>query len=197
MRRLLPVLAVLLVTIAGVAGASALAPSGDTGPHDPEPSNADVEPDGNRPATYRLADDPDGGLGWGLRIYRSATGKTCPNAGRVDGEGRFGRSGDDGRLVELPAAPDGACADLREHPVALAIRRYAGQAGQPARGLVFGVVADASTEVLLRCDGRGDQRLDTSRRGAFLAVSEDGAWTGCSLTVTPASGDERTYALDG
>jgi hypothetical protein len=192
MRRFLPSLLVLLAACAGVAGGTVLVPTSRD-----QVDNADLEPGDGAPRVYRIAEDPSGREpGWGVRVYESGTGLGCVSAGRVDDAGRFGRVDADGRLVELPSAPDGACADLAKHPLALSIRRYASRAGQPARGVVYGVVAREGTAVELDCGEGRQSRLDTGRGGAFLAVDTDPRLTGCSLTVTPPGGDARSYELD-
>ncbi|HEX8085244.1 MAG TPA: hypothetical protein VF529_13210 [Solirubrobacteraceae bacterium] len=192
MRRLLPSLLVLLAASAGVAGGTVLVPTSRD-----EVDNADLEPGDRAPRVYRIAEDPSGREpGWGVRVYESGTGLGCVSAGRVDDAGRFGRVDAEGRLIELPSAPDGACADLAKHPLALSIRRYASRAGQPARGVVYGVVARPETVVELDCGEGGRRALDTRPGGAFLAVDADPTLTGCVLTVTPRDGDARSYELD-
>jgi hypothetical protein len=199
MRRLVPVLLVLLATCAGVAAASALVPAGhDHAREAADAGSAGHEPNDDRARVYRLADDPGGREpGWGVRVYESTTGRTCLSAGRVDAQGRFGRAGDDGRLVELPPAPDGACADLGRHPLALSVRQYPARGGHPARAVVYGAVARADTVVELRCEGGPPRRLSTAEGRTFLAVAAGVRLDGCTLTVTPAGGDARSYPLGG
>lgn len=191
MRRLGLSVSLLLAALGGVAAASALMPARDAA----RSSSASVEPGGSFVTVHALADDPDGGPRWGVRIYESEDGATCPNAGRVE-EGRFGRAGARGEHVPLPVAADGACADLTVAPLALAVQRHPARPGQGERGVVFGVVSRRVTQ-LTYTTPEGERTLATTRDGAFLAVEPDAQMTGASLTVTTSDGRRTTYRLDG
>jgi hypothetical protein len=192
MRRLGLLLLMLGAMVGGVAAASAV--TADDGPAHPDPTSEDLEPDGFPPAVHALADDPDGGPRWGVRVYRGRTGLTCANAGRVE-ERRFGRVGAAGRHVPLPVAADGACADLGTDDLAFAVQRYPARPGQDERAVVFGVATDAVRDVVLRTPA-GDRPLRRARDGAFLGVEPSADVTDLALVVTTGEGETRTYPLD-
>src|SRR4051794_33444712 len=100
MRRLMIAAAVLLSIGAGVGAASALVPQSSDEPND---DPAKYQPDGGPVAVHALADDPAGGPAWGVRVYRSRTGLTCPEAGRVQ-DGLFGRDDGNEGFTALPLA---------------------------------------------------------------------------------------------
>ncbi|HEX2085963.1 MAG TPA: hypothetical protein VHF89_09800 [Solirubrobacteraceae bacterium] len=189
MRRLALILSVVAATAAGVAAASAITAPDETAPTGPR----SLDPDG-RPAVHALADDPDGGPRWGVRLYRTREGLTCPNAGRVE-DGRFGRVGARGEHIPLPPSADGACADLATAPLALAIHRYPNRPGQRERGVVFGAVSERVSSLRYRSP-TADRVLPTTRDGAFLAVEPDARMRDATLIVETGDGRTKTYRLD-
>jgi hypothetical protein len=98
--------------LVGVAGAvSFLLPEGDPVPQAPpeqRESLPEMDPGSSRLVSVR-ADDPEGGLPWGLAIARSTSGHTfCAQVGRVQNQrlGVIGRDGtftDDGKFHPLSA----------------------------------------------------------------------------------------------
>ncbi|HEX8122581.1 MAG TPA: hypothetical protein VF549_15080 [Solirubrobacteraceae bacterium] len=191
----MPRLGLLLLMLASMVGgvAAASAVTSDDAPVHPNPTSEDLEPDGFPPAVHALADDPDGGPRWGVRVYRGTTGMTCANAGRVE-DGRFGRVDAAGDHVPLPAAADGACADLGTAGLAFAAQRYPARPGQAERAVVFGVATDAVREVVLRTPA-GDRPLRRARDGAFLGVEPSADVADLALVVTTTEGETRTYPL--
>src|SRR5215218_1371214 len=106
-RRLGLGLATLLAAIAGVASASALtSSSGNDTLNGPEL----VQPDGTGASVPVTTTDPDGGVAWAVRVYRSQAGLTCPEAGRTK-DGNFGQVYSDGEFHVLDIEAAGSCAD--------------------------------------------------------------------------------------
>jgi hypothetical protein len=133
-----------------------------------------VEPDNGPAVLHGSSEDPDNGLRWTLRVYRSLTGQTCAEAGRTAG-GEFGRAGDHGQLVRLPLEPAGACADLAVAPLSVALNLYAARPGQPERSVAFGVLGpDVASMRLVMPDGTSsgvgidDRAFVVARRGDTL-----------------------------
>ena len=104
--------AVIAATAAVVAGCGVAAAATGTfpigKPIKPRPANR-TGPAAEQPvrgsgqvAAIRTA-DPDGGPPWGVREFRTATGRSCLQAGRVV-NGRLGLIGDDGAFHEVPLA---------------------------------------------------------------------------------------------
>lgn len=111
-RRLTPLVATVLVLVAG--GAAALAASGvltgtpvkPTGPLSPSAGSGIPARGGSQLLSLRVA-DPAGGLPWGMRIVHTTRGYVCLQIGRLhDGQlGELGTDGafhDDGRFHPLP-----------------------------------------------------------------------------------------------
>jgi hypothetical protein len=185
---------VLLAAALGVAAASALVPEpGDDTPGGPET----LQPDGGAVAVHALAPDPVGGPDWGVRVYTSVAGWTCPEAGRVD-DGTFGAVDENGDLQELTVQASGACSDLGDDPgeVAFAVNRYAAREGQGARTVLFGVASDGVASLTYRVSGEDDEPIETAPDGSFLVVVAGVEPTGAELAVTGTDDETTTYPLD-
>lgn len=190
-RRLVFTLALLAAIAAGVASASAI--TAQLGP-DVAASPADVKPDGSGARVPVSVADPDGGRpAFALRVYRSASGLTCPEVGRTQ-DGAYGQLDAGGEFKALPPDPAGSCVDLGKSPVGFAINHYTPRnAKLPARAAIFGVTTSAVTAVALTT-------ADVSRPvkitgGGFLTVVRDDALAGASLDVTLSDGTTTSYPL--
>jgi hypothetical protein len=188
-RRLGLGLAILLAVAAGVASASALtSSSGDDTPRGPEL----VQPDGSGARVPVTTPDPDGGVAWAVRVYRSQAGLTCPEAGRIK-DGNFGQVYGDGEFHVLDIEAAGSCADLAQAPMSLAVNHYPASGKLPARAVIFGVVTAKVTAVTL-ASAAGSREL-TIKGDAFIAVTREDALQGTSLRATLGDGSTKSYAL--
>ncbi|MET0603988.1 MAG: hypothetical protein ABW167_18535 [Baekduia sp.] len=189
MRRLGLGLAILLAVVAGVASASALTSSGgnDT-PLGPEA----VQPDGRGASVPVTTADPDGGVAWAVRVYRSQAGLTCPEAGRTK-DGNFGQVYSDGEFHVLDIEAAGSCADLAKAPMSLAVNHYPASGERPARAVIFGVVTPKVTAITLA--GATGSRPLAIKGDAFIAVTREDALQGTTLAATLADGSTKSYAL--
>jgi hypothetical protein len=189
MRRLGIGLAAVLAIAAGVASASALtSSSGSDTLNGPEA----VQPDGHGASLPVIVADPDGGAAWAVRVYRSQTGLTCPEAGRTK-DGNFGQVGSDGAFRALDIQAAGSCADLAKAPMSLAVNHYPASSGLPARAVIFGVVTPKITGITLA--GATGSRALAVKGNAFVAVTREDALQGTSLEATLADGSTKSYAL--
>lgn len=190
MRRLLIVLALALATIGGVAAASIIVPQ----PGDETTGGPDaVQPDGTPATIDALAADPSGGPRWGVRVYRSRAGLTCPEPGRVQ-EGAFGPVDAEGKVRARPVQASGACVDLSAaDPIGFAIATFRARAGQGARAVLFGVAP--GVQDLRYVTPSGDRRLPRAPDGAFMVVEAGFGLAGTALVVVPADSGERRYSL--
>ena len=188
-RRLGLGLATLLAVAAGVASASALTASGgnDT-PLGPEA----VQPDGSGARVPVTTADPDGGVAWAVRVYRSQAGLTCPEAGRTE-NGNFGQVYSDGDFHVLDIEAAGSCADLAKAPMSLAVNHYPATDTLPARAVIFGVITPKITGIALA--GAAGSRALTIKGDAFIAVTREDALQGTSLNATLSDGSTKSYAL--
>jgi hypothetical protein len=188
-RRLGLGLATLLAVAAGVASASALSSSsGSDTLNGPEA----VQPDGSGASVPVTTADPDGGVAWAVRVYRSQAGLTCPEAGRTK-NGNFGQVYDDGDFHVLDIAAAGSCADLAKAPMSLAVNHYPPSGKLPARAVIFGVVTPKVTGITLS-DTAGSQAV-AIKDDAFIVVTRDDALQGASLKATLGDGSTKSYAL--
>jgi hypothetical protein len=188
-RRLGLGVAILLAVVAGVASASALtSSSGSDTLNGPEL----VQPDGSGASVPVSATDPDGGVAWAVRVYRSQAGLTCPEAGRTK-DGNFGQvySDDDFHVVDIEAA--GSCADLAKAPMSLAVNHYPPNGKLPARAVIFGVVTSKVTGITLT--SAAGSRAVTIKGDAFIVVTREDALLGTSLDAVLSDGSTKSYAL--
>ena len=181
--------AIVFAASAGIASASALVP--DAGPELGGPDT--LQPDGGPTTVAATRQDPGGGLDWAVRVYRSKTGQTCPEVGRLSG-GRFGESAGAGRFTPVPVTASGSCGDVERNVAAFAVNTYAASSAQGARVAIFGVVAPSVDSVTLRSpDGAQLLALD---RGAFLVVRAETDLSGSTLDIAAAGGKRSSYPLD-
>jgi hypothetical protein len=117
-----------------------------------------------RPLAAASVADPKGGLRWGLRIYRSASGRTCVTVGRVfDGRLGFPRPG---QFKEIPAGYAGVCGRFREAHIVLAGRQSA-----DGSHVVYGAVDRSVRRLhLLRDSTGGTAEVPIAADGSFLVV---------------------------
>jgi hypothetical protein len=189
MRRIGLGLATLLAIAAGVASASALtSTSGSDTVNGPEA----VQPDGRGASLPITVGDPDGGIAWGVRVYRSQAGLTCPEAGRTK-DGNFGQVDGDGNFRPLDIEAAGSCADLAKAPMALAVNHYPAAGKLPARAVIFGVAT--ATVAGMTLTTTASARPLPLRSGAFIAVVRDDALAGATLEATLGDGTTKSYAL--
>jgi hypothetical protein len=188
-RRLGLGLATLLAVAAGVASASALTSSGgnDT-PLGPEA----VQPDGRGASLPVTAADPDGGVAWAVRVYRSQAGLTCPEAGRTK-DGNFGQVYTDGDFHVLDIEAAGSCADLAKAPMSLAVNHYPPSGKLPARAVIFGVITPKVTGIAL--SSAAGSHAVAINGDAFIVVTREDALLGTSLDATLSDGSTKSYAL--
>jgi hypothetical protein len=188
-RRLGLGLATLLAVAAGVASASALTSSGgnDT-PLGPE----SVQPDGRGASVPVTAADPDGGVAWAVRVYRSQAGLTCPEAGRTK-DGNFGQVYSDGDFHVLDIEAAGSCADLAKAPMSLAVNHYPPSGKLPARAVIFGVVTPKVVSITL--SSAAGSRAVAIKGDAFIVVTREDALQGTSLDATLSDGSTKSYTL--
>jgi hypothetical protein len=181
--------AIILATLAGVAGASIVIPSGADTLGGPDR----VQPDGNGATVSRGESDPGGGPRWAVRVYRSRTGAVCPEAGRFDGA-RFGRADASGRVTVLPISASGSCTDLTNVPYALVVNRYPAADGQGERTVVFGVATHKVRAIALTT-GDGTRAVDIAPNGAFIAIEPTLDTSGDTVTVTADDGSTTEQSL--
>lgn len=198
LRRVKFLMALIAAVVVGVAGASAVL--GSTTP-DPGADAAALEPDGTGAAIVTTAADPDAGAArgaatpprWAVRVYRSQSGASCPEANRTVG-GDFGRVDGDGSFVPLPLGATGECADLSaDHPYELVVRHFPANDERGARAIVFGVVSSAVSSITMTVDGTA-QSVPIAN-GAYLGAIADEDAAATSVTFTLANGTQQVQAL--
>lgn len=189
-RRLGLVLALVIAVIAGVASASAL--TGGQGADTLQGPDA-VQPDGSGASMPATTADPDGRAAYAVRVYRSRTGLTCPEAGRTK-DGNFGQVDGDGDFHSLDIQAAGSCADLNDAPMSLAVNHYPAQGKIPSRAVLFGVTTAKVTGLRLTLPAGISRpvRIDGS---AFIAVVREEALEGATLDATLSDGSTKSYAL--
>ncbi len=188
-RRLGLGLATLLAVAAGVASASALT---DSSGNDTRNGPELVQPDGSGASLPVTAADPDGGVAWAVRVYRSQAGLTCPEAGRTK-DGNFGQVYGDGDFHVLDIEAAGSCADLTKAPMSLAVNHYPPNGKLPARAVIFGVITAKVTRLTLST--ASGSRTVATKGDAFIVVTREDALQGTSLNATLGDGSTKSYAL--
>jgi hypothetical protein len=196
LRRVRFLAALAAAVVLGVAGAStvmgAVAPA-------PSPGPADLEPDGSGATVAATASDPVASRGgaqaprWAVRVYRSESGLTCPDANRTVG-GAFGRVDGDGAFHALPLEASGECVALTAaNPYELVVRHYPADDQRGARAVAFGVVTGAVSSIAMSADGTvSDVPIDG---GAYVAAMADEDAATTTMTFTLTDGSRETHAL--
>jgi hypothetical protein len=183
--RMLVVVAVSIT--AGVASASAVIPQGGDSGGGPD----SLTPDASPASVESTTPDPAGGPDWAVRVYRSLTGETCPEAGRTSG-GQFGRI-EAGRFTVLPVEPSGSCSDLGANLAAFAVNRYPATPDEGARIAIFGVASPHVQTVALKT-GASEQPLALDNR-SFLVVRAATTLDGLALVFTTDAGASVEHQL--
>jgi hypothetical protein len=188
MRRIGFVLAVAAAIVAGVASASAVVGGASTTTNGPDA----IQPDGRGSRLPATTADPDGRASWGVRIYQSKTGLTCPEAGRTR-NGAFGRIDNDNTFTPLDLEAAGSCADLSREPLSLAINHFPAKGKIPARAVIFGATTSQVSGLVVQS---GDERRPVPIAGnAYITVAREDALPGGRLLATLADGSVKAYDL--
>jgi hypothetical protein len=186
---LAPVLAVAAVatgTKVFTGDGGALRPDA-RGNRDPE-GQRDLTPSG-RALAAASATDPKGGLPWGLRIYRSASGRTCVTVGRVlNGRLGFARPG---QFREIPAGYAGVCGRFREAHIVLAGRQSA-----DGSHVVYGAVDRSVRRLHLQRSGTGTAEVPIASDGTFLVVRHGSKAFRHQLLIVDGASKRVTIPLD-
>ncbi len=185
-------LAMVAFAFAGFVGATALVPTSDL----PAPSQLAYEPDAAGVSVVIATPDPSASMPWGVRTYRSMTGLTCFNDGRLQGrveggefgqvdpddgefhperlsEARFGQvDPDTGKFYDLPSGATGGCTDLDKAPSSITVSTYPAQGLRGARAVVFGVLSRNVAAVRLEVDNE-QRRLDFNAESYIGVITPD------------------------
>lgn len=162
-RRMTYVAVAGVLAAAGAAGAASLISVGE-----PIDEAKDV-PGGLAPlpqagAIAVQADDPAGGLPWGVRVYESRSGSDCAVPGRLRGnELGFVQSG---RFRPLAGDATGSCGDLDTRPFFVATEA---SKETPVHTLVYGRARIGVRQIQL-AGPDGMRSAKPGRAGAFLFV---------------------------
>lgn len=179
---LVSLLVIVLAASAGVAAASVLL----NGTEDPG-GNSDPVP-GSASAEAR-ADDPRGGLPFGVLVWRNAAGYTCAALGRRVADRITDASG----TRDYPVESGGGCVDLAALSGDLDVRRSSEHRGQRAEPepvtVVWGLARRGITQVQVRTE-RGDRVANVTPNGAFVVVFP-GAVTSAFEAVAITNGERR------
>jgi hypothetical protein len=152
-----------------------------------------LQPDGSAAVVGARARDPGGGRAWAVRTYRSTTGQTCPEPGRLSAA-RFGTIDDRRDFAALPVRAAGTCGDLAHGGLAaFAVNRYPARPGEGARIAIFGVAAPAVRAVTL-VTPTSTRNLDLVA-GSFLAVGAEGEFASATLELTTVENRTTFYDL--
>jgi len=164
-------LAPILAVAAVATGTKVFTGDGGAVPSDrsgtPDPKGEDRLTPSARPLALARAGDPGGGAPWGLRVYRSATGRTCLAVGRVV-RGRIGLV-QSGQFKEFPGNFAGTCGRMGETHF-LAARREAADGSNVLYGAVDRTVRHLH---LLRSATGRTWEVEIADDGTFI-VARDG-----------------------
>jgi hypothetical protein len=153
-----------LLGAAVAAGAADLISTGEP-VRDASHSGSQYEPaPAGAPVLVAKARDPDRNSTWGVGIYTGANGQTCAIAGQVRGV-TLGRI-ENGRFRAYTSDSNGACGDLRRHPIFLD-RLLVG--GAHPRTIIYGRARASERTVVAESEGR-PHSAPTARGGAFVFV---------------------------
>lgn len=173
---------IVLAASAGVAAASVLL----NGTEDPG-VDSDAVP-GSASAEAR-ADDPRGGLPFGVLVWRNAAGYTCAALGRRVGDRITDASG----TRDYPVDSGGGCVDRAALSGDLDVRRSGEHRGQGSElepvTVVWGLARPGITQVAVHTE-RGSRVGSVTPRGAFVVVFS-GAVTSALEAVAIRAGERR------
>jgi hypothetical protein len=141
-----------------------------------------------------IVPDPVGGLDWAVRAYRSTSGASCVEVGRVRGD-RYGQTDASGAFHPLALDASAVCGDLTAEPVIVAVSAYTARALGEARTVLFGRAGPAVAEVLVRRrDGSIEARPRIGAAGGFLLpLAGHVAATALPVTITLDDGRRTVY----
>lgn len=186
------VVAVVASVALGAGVAAAL--RGDTAVDPMARMQTAVQPDGSGASIPATAPDPGRSrFRLAVRVYRSKTGLTCPEAARTDGS-NFGQLDGSGRFQPLGIEAAGACTDLSKQPLTAIVDRHAAVGDEPAYALVYGVVTDEVKSLTITL-ADGEARPVTIANGAYIVPTTDEDLLGSRLDWTMADGSRGTRAL--
>lgn len=143
-----------------------------------------------------IVPDPAGGRDWALRVYRSVSGASCVEVGRMSGGGRFGQEEASGTFHALALDESAVCGDLEAEPVIVAVNSYAARAQREARTVLFGRATPAVARVLVRRRDAGvEARPRIGAAGGFV-LPLAGTIAASALPVTIALENGRRVVYD-
>lgn len=191
MRRLI-ILAVAVVACIAAGASVATALRGD----DVDPMarlQREVEPDGSGASIPVTAADPSRSrYRLAVRVYRSQTGLTCPQAARTDGD-NFGQLDESGRFQKMDIAAAGACTDLTKQPLTAIVDRHPAIGDEPAYVVVYGVVSDEVQSLTITLGG-ATQPVEIAN-GAYIVPTTEQDLLGSRLDWTLTDGSSGSRAL--
>jgi hypothetical protein len=188
-RKLAILLGFVVAIVAGVAAATAIVPTqGDDTLNGPSA----LQPDGNGAAVAATAPDPGGLQRLAVRVYRSKTGLTCPEAARTDGS-NFGQVDATGKFRASDIQAAGSCIDLAKAPMSVITNNYSAVGDHPAYSVVFGVVSAKVRDVSLRISNETKNLAITN--GAYLTPVTPDELSDAAIVATLQDGSTTTYAL--
>lgn len=177
------VLLVLAAGSAGVATASVLLGDGHQAAPEAVPGSQSAE---------GRADDPRGGLPFGVLVWRDEAGRTCAALGRRAGDAIT----DAGGKREYAIGDGGGCVDRDTLAGDLDVRR-SGEHGTPqGQGfapltVIWGLARPGITEVQVRAD-RSVRFAKVTARGAFVTTFPGAITTQLDIVALSDDGGRRT-----
>jgi hypothetical protein len=189
MRKLAILLSFVVAVVGGVAAASAIIPSqGADTLNGPDA----VQPDGNGARIAAVTPDPAGHEALAVRIYRSKTGLTCPEAARTDGA-NFGQLDANDKFQPLDVEAAGSCVDLTQAPMSVITNNYGAVDKRPAYAVVFGAVSSKVATASIRL-GDSSRPVDIAG-GAYIVATNQAGLADAAVQATLTDGSTRTYPL--
>lgn len=193
-RLALAVLAPLLAIAAVATGAKVFTGDGNKVRPDPrgirDPRGQRDLTASGRPLAAAASDDPRGGLRWGMRVYTSASDRTCVTVGQV----RRGRLGFQkrGGFRELPPGSPGLCGRFREQHVVVGRRTWA-----EGYNVLYGVVDRTVRRLhIMRPSNGKSAEVPIAPDGTFLLVRLGRRAFFHELLVVDGTGGRSSLPLD-
>lgn len=187
---LAPVLAVAAVA----TGTKVFTGDGGTVPADrggtPDPEGRGRLTPSGRQLALAVSPSPGGGAPWGMRVYRSATGRTCLAVGRVV-HGKLGVV-EAGQFRELPTAYPGQCGTLKKD------HYMAGRQGVPGGyDVLYGIVDRTVHRLhLMRAATGRTWEVAIADDGTFLVARHGKRAFFHQMLVLDGTTGRRTIPLD-